>query len=219
MNKKENLYIDKESTYFSNIRYDIINLIPQGCSNVLEIGCADGSTLVELKKIGKAKYVCGIDIVDLNQFKKLDKFILADIERDEIDLPRNYFDVIICTDVLEHLVDPWNTLKKLKNFLKEDGIVVASIPNIREIKTMLNIFVKGDFKYVNTGILDKTHLRFFCKKNIIELFDQTGFEIIKISNNLNIKSKRFILNLITFGIFEEFLVVQYLIVAKSKNGI
>ncbi|ADR19084.1 class I SAM-dependent methyltransferase [Calditerrivibrio nitroreducens] len=214
--KKKKLY-NKEISYFSNIRYDIIKLIPKDNNNILEVGCGDGSTLLELKKEGKAKYIAGIDIIDLGQSEKLDKFILADIEMEEIDLPENYFDIVICGDVLEHLVDPWNVLKKLKKFLNNDAIIVASIPNIREIKTMLNIFVKGDFKYVEAGILDKTHLRFFCKKNILNLFEQTEFEIVKIVNNLNQKSKRYIFNLVTFGKFEEFITNQYLIVAKNKD--
>ncbi len=215
----KDLYNIKESNYYSNIRYDIINLINCSNCNILELGCGNGETLLELKRQGKAKFIAGIDIVDLGKKEKLDKFILGDIEEIELDIFHNYFDVIICADVLEHLKDPWDVVKILKNLLKKDGILIASIPNIREIKTLISIALKGDFKYSDSGILDKTHLRFFCKKNILELFEQAGFEVIKITNNLNPKSKRFIFNLITFGMFEEFLTVQYLLVAKRKNEI
>lgn len=215
-NSMKELYFEKTKNYFSNTRYDLIRLIECNNCKVLEIGCGSGATLIELKKQGKASYTVGVDIVDMDQSNKLDKFILADIETENLDLPNEYFDVIICADVLEHLRDPWSALKKLKNYLKNGGIIVASIPNIREIKTIFNIVIKGDFKYVDSGILDKTHLRFFCRKNILELFEEAGLKVIKITHNLNYGSKRYILNRITFGIFEEFLVIQYLIVAKKQ---
>ena len=211
------MYIEKPKNYFSEIRNDIIELIQCNNCNILEIGCGEGNTLIELKRQGKAKFVVGIDIVDLNQSSKLDKFILADIENDNIELPEEYFDIIICADVLEHLKDPWSVLKKIRKFLKPNGILLASIPNVREIKTLISIVIKGDFKYVDTGILDKTHLRFFCKKNIIELFESAGYKIEKITFKLSPKRK-FLLKL-SLGLLEEFLVVQYLVCCKKIENI
>ncbi len=211
----QKMYIEKPKNYFSGIRNDIIELIQCNNCNILEIGCGEGNTLVELKRQGKAKFVIGIDIVNLNQSSKLDKFILADIENDNIDLPEEYFDIIICADVLEHLKDPWNALRKIRKFLKPNGILLASIPNIREIKTLISIVIKGNFKYVDAGILDKTHLRFFCKKNIIELFESSGYKIGKITFNLSPKRK-FLLKL-SFGLLKEFLVIQYLVLCKKNE--
>lgn len=211
------MYIEKPKNYFSEIRNDIIELIQCNNCNILEIGCGEGNTLIELKRQGKAKFVVGIDIVDLNQSSKLDKFILADIENDNINLPEEYFDIIICADVLEHLKDPWSVLKKIRKFLKPNGILLASIPNVREIKTLISIVIKGDFKYVDSGILDKTHLRFFCKKNVIELFESTGYKIEKVTFKLSPKRK-FLLKL-SLGLLEEILVVQYLVLCKKMENI
>jgi len=210
------MYAEKPQNYFSGIRNDIIELIQCNNCNILEIGCGEGNTLVELKKQGKAKFIVGIDIVDLNQSSKLDKFILADIENDNIELPEEYFDIIICADVLEHLKDPWSVLRKIRKFLKPNGILLASIPNVREIKTLISIVIKGDFKYVDAGILDKTHLRFFCKKNIIELFESTGYKIEKITFKLSPKRK--VLLKLSLGLLEEFLVVQYLVLCKKTEN-
>jgi len=210
------IYATKPTNYFSGLRYDIIKLINCNDCNILEVGCGQGNTLIELKKQGKAKFTAGIDIVDLNQSSKLDKFILADIENEKnIDLPENYFDIIICADVLEHLKDPWNELEKIKKFLKPNGILIASIPNIREIRTLASILIKGDFRYVDAGILDKTHLRFFCKKNIMELFERTGYKVVKITFDLSASLKRKLLLKFSFGMLEEFLVVQYLVVSRK----
>jgi len=210
------LYKDKSIEYFSNTRKEIIELINRYNCNILELGCGTGNTLIELKKCGKAKYVAGIDILDVGQSEKLDKFFPVDIENEEIYIPDNFFDIIICADVLEHLKNPWAVLGKLKKYLKTDGFIIASLPNIREFKTLYNIVIRGDFKYENAGVLDKTHLRFFCKKNIICLFSLTGYEIISISPNFSASSKRKLLNKFFMGIFEEFLVEQYIVIANKK---
>jgi 2-polyprenyl-3-methyl-5-hydroxy-6-metoxy-1,4-benzoquinol methylase len=207
--------MNKPKNYFSGIRNDIIKLIQCNNCDILEIGCGEGNTLVELKKQGKAKFVAGIDIVNLNQSSKLDRFILTDIETDNINLPEAYFDIIICADVLEHLKDPWNALEKIKKFLKPKGMLIASIPNIREIRTLVSIFIKGDFRYVDEGILDKTHFRFFCKKNIIELFEKNGYKVEKITFDLSTCPKRKLLLKFSFELLEEFLVTQYLVVSRK----
>ena len=80
---------------------------------------------------------------------------------------------------------------------------------------MLKIFFKGDFLYENEGILDKTHLRFFCKKNIIDLFKKNGYTIEKITYNL--APKRNILNKMFLGFLEEFLVAQYIVLARNTQ--
>jgi len=100
--------------------------------------------------------------------------------------------------------------------LKTDGFIIASLPNIREFKTLYNIVIRGDFKYENAGVLDKTHLRFFCKKNIISLFSLTGYEIISISPYFSASLKRKLLNKFFMGIFEEFLAEQYIVIANTK---
>jgi len=173
--------------------------------------------LIALKKFNKAQYIAGIDIVDIQEKKSLDRFIRCDIEENvsSLPFPENFFDVIICADVLEHLIDPWKVVKELKRYLKPEGYFIASIPNIREIKTMITIFLRGSFEYSDGGILDKTHLRFFCKKNMKDLFLEADYKIDKITHNFSFK--RNLANKLTLGFLEEFFVVQYLIVAQKEN--
>ena len=216
-NMKKILYNTKNKEYFKNIRYDIINFIPDGANKILELGCGSGATLIELKQKGKADFVAGIDIIDLGQKNTCDSAIIGDIETmDSLPFQEEFFDVIICADVLEHLVNPWIIVNRLEKYLKNNGIFISSIPNIREIKTMYSIFFRGNFKYVNAGILDKSYLRFFCKKNMIDLFEQNGLKIKNITYK-KLRGKRNLLNKLTFGFLEEFLVVQYLIIAKKNE--
>ena len=208
------LYGNKEGDYFSSGRKSIVDLVPPNKANkVLDIGCGTGAVLKEVKKTGKASEIVGVDINSLEGTHELDKFILGNIEEIELPYPQNYFDIIICADVLEHLRDPWNTLKKLVSYMKPDGLLIASFPNVREGKTLWKIAFKGDFKYEERGILDKTHLRFFCKKNITDLMTVGGLGIEGIYPLMG--TKRMILNKALFGLMEEFLAIQYIVVARK----
>lgn len=143
---------------------------------VLEIGCATGYISERLKAQGC--YVVGVEI-DKNAAKIAkeicDKVIEGDIET--IELPPDKFDVITCIDVLEHLKNPKAVLEKVTYNLKENGIIIISVPNIANWKIRLNLLL-GNFNYTETGILDETHLRFFTYKTIKELIDSSGLKVI-----------------------------------------
>ena len=87
------------------------------------------------------------------------------------------YDVIVAADVLEHLLDPWQTLSSLKSLLAPDGHIIVSLPHaghLGVIAAMLN----DDFRYHDWGLLDRTHIRFFCMKNVIDLFQEAGLTIV-----------------------------------------
>jgi 2-polyprenyl-3-methyl-5-hydroxy-6-metoxy-1,4-benzoquinol methylase len=215
------MYENKNKKYFSNPRIDLISLIPENENNkILEIGAGSCDTLIEIKKNKLAKEVVGVELMKLEDSQQenplLDRLIFGNIEEIELGLPESYFDVILCGDVLEHLVDPWTVLKKLHKYLKQNGVIIISVPNIREYHILYKILVLKDFRYDNYGILDRTHLRFFCKKNIINLLDKSLFTIVsansifKLSKNI---TKKKIIDWCTFGLLRDFITAQYVIVA------
>jgi len=225
MNK--NYYTIKEPAYFSNVRMDIISLLPvDPQQKILEIGAGSGNTLVYIKEKKIAAEVMGVELLHIpgsnQQNAVIDNFQIADIENETITAPKEFFDVIICADVLEHLADPWTMVDKMAGHLKSNGLMVVSIPNIREIKTMFKILFNGDFKYdPSGGILDKTHLRFFCKKNIRQLLTTDKLLPVYCTPNFMLKvvtdgRKRRIINLLSFGLFENLLTVQYVFIAQKK---
>lgn len=225
MNK--DYYAAKDPAYFSNVRMDIISLLtanPQ--QKILEIGAGAGNTLVYIKEKKLAAEVMGVELMNMpasnQQNKAIDNFQIADIEKENIAAPKEYFDIVICADVLEHLADPWTMVSKIASHLKSNGRFIVSMPNIREIKTIYKILYKADFKYEPSGgILDKTHLRFFCKKNIRQLLTTDNLQPIYNTPNFLLKSvpdgkKRRIINLLSFGLFENLLTVQYIFIAQKK---
>lgn len=96
------------------------------------------------------------------------------------ELPDNYFDAVVCNDVLEHLVDPLATLAQLRGKLTPEGVVVASIPNIRNLPALGKVLFRRDFPQEEFGIFDRTHLRFFTRKSMIRMFKQAGFRMQRI---------------------------------------
>lgn len=216
-------YTSKNKDYFTNIREDIISLIPNNPSQrILEIGSGAGDTLVAIKDRKLANKCVGVELMQVENSNQknpiIDEFMFANIETDELMFDKQSFDLIICADVLEHLVDPWAIVEKLTPFLKLNGFFIISVPNIREIATLRKIIFLKDFQYDEKGgILDKTHLRFFCKKNAIELMTTNQLKPIGYHPNYSRipNHKRQLLNKLTLGLFSDLLTSQHLIVSQK----
>ena len=220
-------YDIKDKNYFTGTRIDLIQLLPKNPKQkVLEIGAGGGDTIAYIKSNNLAEEVVGVELFEIpNSNQKnpvIDKFIFGNIEQIELPFEENYFDVIICGDVLEHLIDPWSVVDKLSNYLKKGGVVLASLPNIREMNTLIKIAFLGDFRYKEEGgVLDKTHLRFFCKKNIIDLLSTSKLKPIyncpSFKYNPSQKSRK-IMNILTLGLFQNFLTFQHLIISEKTTN-
>lgn len=219
-------YSNKKQVYFTNPRLDLISLIPKNSQNkILEVGAGGGDTLIKIKEMNLASEVVGLEYFNMPDTQQdhpsIDKMIIGNIETINLDFPANYFDVIICGDVLEHLFDPWTAVSKLALYLKEGGLLIVSIPNIREYKTLYQIVVKGDFRYADSGILDKTHIKFFCRKNVLQLVQPAGLKVIKVLSNLSFaptKGKMYYFNKLTFNLFYDFFVIQFITVSQKQKS-
>ncbi len=79
-------------------------------------------------------------------------------------------------DVVEHVVDPHNFLVAAAQFLKPDGTLIVSVPNVAHW-TIRWTLGRGRFNYTAAGLLDVTHLRFFTRASIVELFEGAGYRV------------------------------------------
>lgn len=161
--------------------YQIVLNIVGANKEVLEVGCHTGYFTELLKKNG-----CNVICVEINQeaamiAKKIaNKIIIGDIEDESIYNQINQkFDVILFMHVLEHLINPWKVLCDIKQFLKEDGYILVTIPNIACWSIRKVLFFKGKFEYTETGIMDKSHLRFFTFETAKKMFIEAGYKIEK----------------------------------------
>lgn len=223
----KDLYDVKDLQYYANVRKDLVDIVAKSKSQrILEIGAGTADTLLFLKQNKIVTEVVGVDIFSLPGSAQtnplIDKFYIIDIEKEDIGYPKEYFDLILCGDVIEHLQDPWLAIQKISYYLKPAGKIVISTPNFRNWRNFVTIFLKGRFLYdPKGGLLDKTHLRFFCKADIESLVDTEEFRLESITPINYFSSHKFqplthTLNLITFKVFEEFLVTQYIAIGTKK---
>ena len=150
--------------------------------NVLEVGCDLGATLVEIKNHFPNCKTFGIDInpAAIDVAKCMNDVRYGNI--DELEMPfTEKFDYILFGDVLEHLRHPEEVVRMCHGLLKENGYIIASIPNIMHL-SVLEELIDGRFIYKDTGLLDKTHIHFFTYYEIIRLFVQAGYEIRNMRN-------------------------------------
>ena len=94
---------------------------------------------------------------------------------------------------MEHLVDPLAVLKKTRKFLRSDGTVIASLPNVQYLG-LIHHLIEGNWTYQDEGILDRTHLRFFTYREMEKLFNDAGYEIIKVPFGSVEERCKFIMN-------------------------
>ena len=149
---------------------------------VLDVGCATGYLGSYLKNNFDVDII-GIDYQDyhLKKAKKLNIYsnlIKLDLNsfNNELDQYTSFFDRIILADVLEHLNDPMEVLRKLSKLLKNDGKFLIDIPNIAHSTIKYNLLM-NNFNYTSMGLLDKTHVHFFTLNSIIDDLSQNQFFI------------------------------------------
>ena len=211
------MYDEKDQAYFAIARRDVLPMVPH-CARLLDVGCGTGATSRMLKSEGRCKEAFGIELFDAaaaEAGKHLDQVICADIATTEIPFANQFFDVILCLDVLEHLADPWSALAKLKRVLRDDGCLIASIPNIAYAPVLLKILFNR-FEYADSGVLDKTHLRFFTLHTMKNLFADCGFVIEEVQPNRAGGWKIYLMCVLTLGLGCFYSVVQYKIKVRKK---
>jgi SAM-dependent methyltransferase len=145
--------------------------------------------------------------------QRFDRVIERSIEeREALGLEPGSFSLIICADVLEHLVDPWSTMRYLRTLAAPDGYLLASIPNVRFYGVLLPLLLWGRFEYGVSGVLDITHLRFFTRPGIDAMLRQPGWLPARWSSD-RLGLKRRLVNSLTLGLIRDFLVVQHYVLA------
>ena len=172
-------YANKPDQYFGHERNEMLAFLPATAKCVLEVGCGRGIFAAAIKKKTDAE-VWGMELVEKEaEISKavIDKVFVGPCEDHISTLPDDYFDVAYFNDVLEHLVDPYTVLGVIKNKLKVDGVVISSIPNMRFHKVLKNLVIHGDWEYKDQGILDRTHLRWFTKKSIKNMYEDLGYTV------------------------------------------
>ncbi|MBS4095599.1 MAG: methyltransferase domain-containing protein [Sulfuricella sp.] len=168
----------------------LLDMMPGTPRVVLDVGCFCGAVGAKLKAKYPEVRVVGVEpLVDAAKLagQKLDQVLtgkLEEINLEDAGITPGSVDTIILADVLEHMYDPWQALVSLRPTLASGGVILASIPNVRNL-TVINDLVQGDFPYAPAGILDITHIRFFTWQGVQRLFAETGYRIEHANFNID----------------------------------
>ena len=176
-----------DKNYYKNRRKEVYEMVPPFVNRVLEIGCAEGGF--------KENFPMGVeywgvepvsDVAERARLKGVNVFC-GTYEDVRGQIPDAYFDVVVCNDVIEHMSDPLSFLMSLKSKLTTKGVLVGSIPNVRFWGNLINLLIKRDWKYEESGVLDRTHLRFFTARSFRRLLHKAGYGTVSMKG---IESKR-----------------------------
>jgi 2-polyprenyl-3-methyl-5-hydroxy-6-metoxy-1,4-benzoquinol methylase len=157
----------------------MIDRVPRG-ARVLDVGCASGYLADPLRDLRGVAYVDGVELDPRDA--AIARQRCREVTQGSAEDPATWrklkgpYDAILFGDVLEHLRDPAAALKAARPLLAPGGVVISSVPNVAHYSIRAHL-LEGRFDYADSGILDRTHLRFFTRATLCDLFRDNGYEV------------------------------------------
>jgi len=172
----------QQDLYPEVAREDVRPFIPRDARSALDVGCGPGGFGSTLRSVlGPDARLVAVEAVASQAAAARERHGYDEVVegyfpealggRDE------RFDLICFNDVLEHVIDPWSLLRATREWVAPGGHVLASIPNIQFAPIVWRL-ARGRWDYVDIGTLDRTHLRFFTRATMIEMFEQNGYRVL-----------------------------------------
>jgi 2-polyprenyl-3-methyl-5-hydroxy-6-metoxy-1,4-benzoquinol methylase len=209
--------VEKPQSYYQLERADVVAELPTPIGRALDVGCGEGGVGRSLRAAG-ATEVHGVEIFEsaaAQAREHLDSVYAGSVD-DALasgELP-GPFDTICCYDVLEHLVDPHAVLIGLRGLAAPGGRLHISIPNARHFSLTLDLVFRGTFGYRDWGHRDSTHLRWYTRKDLIALVNDTGWKVAWTRAPVFTGYDRY-LDRATFGTTREFNALQWHLLAYA----
>jgi SAM-dependent methyltransferase len=178
-------YLHRYGAMDASPRGDLAALVPEGAGAVLDVGCSRGATAAALRGRGVG-FLAGIepDPEDAAAAAEVyDEVVRGKIES-VADGFRRRFDAILFGDVLEHLEDPSDALERVRRWLAPSGVVIASVPNLGHW-AVVDDLLRGRFDYVPYSLLSGTHVRFFTRRTLVDLFEACRYRVRTIETVLS----------------------------------
>lgn len=171
------------TSYYQNVRKEVEPLVPKTLDSVLEIGCGAGATMNWLRSNRPIRYAAGVELFsEAGETARsiFDAVEINDIDSASLEFAQDQFELILALDVLEHLRSPETIVLRLKDKLTPSGTFIASLPNVAHHTVSLPLLFRGAWEYRNSGLLDRTHLRFFNKRSAVALFTDAGLDVVEV---------------------------------------
>jgi len=168
--------------YFSDAKPAFLELLDPTGLRVLDLGCGGGHNGALLKRAG-AREVVGVELdagAAAQARTRLDAVVECDLtDLGAAQLGEELFDAILASDVLEHLPEPEVVLAQALTRLRPGGVVVVSLPNVSNVVVFASLLRKR-WPRNESGIFDRTHLRFFAKHDMAELLEGAGLRVLRV---------------------------------------
>lgn len=164
---------------YGSVNPPVFARIPRTATTILDVGCGDGTLARAIRSEWPAK-ISGIthSAEEAAQAEStMEAVLVADLNGfDGGSLGQ--FDCVICSHVLEHLVDPWQLLRTLRPHLNSGGTLIVALPNLLFWRNRLAMLA-GHFRYTDGGLMDRTHCKFFDWQTAADLVTQAGFDQVE----------------------------------------
>lgn len=209
-------------TYHDHVRHDVILHVPKTGGQLLDLGGGIGATAAAIREMGLVDQIGVVDLVSPESSSvTLDFSYRGNLEDpaliERIQRERGEFQMILALDVLEHLVDPWAMARRLQESLARDGVLIVSLPNIRNFRVLFPLLFRDRWTYVNAGILDRTHLRFFVRETAVDLVRQAGLQIEKVVASPCTGRAVTLFRRLSLGLFNSFSDRQYIVIGRKAR--
>ena len=198
-------------------RAELLPFVPRNTHALLDVGCGSGAfgRLLRSQRPDMVLWAIEPDPVSARAAEDgFDQVVVGEFPSEQLSGRR--FNVILCADILEHMVAPEKALSAAASIITKDGLIVASIPNVRHWRVVLWPLLRhGTWTYTERGILDRTHLRFFTRRSMRDFFVNNGWSVESVTG-INMRRRDKLLSTLSLHVFDEFLFPQYVVVARPS---
>jgi trans-aconitate methyltransferase len=203
-------------SYFEQARPELVAQLPVGSlGRLLDVGCGAGGVGRALRD--RVDFLAGIELDDeaaVSAREVYDDVVMGRAEQ-VVDSLSGPFNTILAYDLLEHLADPGELLRRLREVAAADALLHVSVPNARHWSLVRDLVVHGTFGYTDWGHRDRTHLRWFTRADLVALLEGAGWRVERTMHAPLTAAGRAAARL-TRGRSAEFLVYQWS--ALSRNA-
>jgi 2-polyprenyl-3-methyl-5-hydroxy-6-metoxy-1,4-benzoquinol methylase len=206
--------------YFADAKPAFLGVFDPTGMRVLDLGCGGGHNGALLKAAG-ARHVIGVERdpgACAQARARLDEVVQADLGAlDPAGLGDEPFDAILASDVLEHLLEPERLLAATVPLLRPGGLVVASIPNVAHVWVFANLLAQR-WPRKDSGIFDRTHVRFFAKHDMVDLMRGAGLQVLRVEPYFTrYRAIRLFCLVASLYVFRDFWARQFIVLARRPS--
>lgn len=201
--------------YYSHVRNEIAPLLPSRARRILDVGSGVGGTSAWLRARYPGCWTIALEgnpAAAAELSRNVDEMHIVDLNQPLPDL--GSVDLVLFLDVLEHLIDASAVLARITAFLAPGGTVIVSLPNVAHLSVSVPLLLRGDFTYQDSGILDRTHVRFFVRESAVALLNGAGLRVEAGLRNGFDGPRATLLDRLTFGLIRDRLSKQYILAGR-----